>query len=70
MCGDSKAKPASFITAVSDAPVVDEMATLRRILRRIGGILEFIVDSSEETLLGYLKAVSYTHLTLPTILLV
>ena len=36
--------------------VVDEMAALRLLLRRIGGVPEFVVGGSEETILGYITA--------------
>ena len=53
---DSQALPASVVPTLSDTPVVDEMAALRRVLRRIGGVPEFVVAGSEETILGYLTA--------------
>ena len=36
--------------------VVDEMVALRRVLRRIGRVPEFVVAGSEETILGYITA--------------
>ena len=53
---DSKALPASVVPTVSGVPAVDEMAALRLLLRQIGGVTEFVVAGSEETILGYLTA--------------
>ena len=52
----SQAVPASVVPKASGAPAVDEMAALRRVLRRIGGVPEFVVAGSEETIFGYLTA--------------
>ena len=38
------------------APGVDELAGLRRVLRRVGGIPEAIVNGSEDLISGYLSA--------------
>ena len=52
----SQAVPAAVVLTSSGAPAVDEMAALRRVLRRIGGVTEFVVAGSEETIFGYLTA--------------
>ena len=52
----SQAVPAYVVPTASGTPAVDEMAALRRVLRRISGVLEFVVAGSEETIFGYLTA--------------
>ena len=52
----SQAVSASTVPTASGAPAVDEMAALRRVLRWIGGVPEFVVAGSEETIFGYLTA--------------
>ena len=50
----SQAMPASVVPTASGVSVVDEMAALRRVLLRIGGVPEFVVAGSEETILDCL----------------
>ena len=50
----NQAMPASVVPTASGTPAVYEIAALRHVLRRIGGVPEFVVACSEETILGYL----------------
>ena len=45
----------NFMTDLA-AQVVDEMLSLRLMLRRVGGGPYFVIAGSEETILGYLMA--------------
>ena len=51
----------SRVTLFKDSVVIDPMASLMKVITLIGGFLVLVISSN------YLKAVSYTHLTLPTI---
>ena len=53
---DTQALPMSIIMTEPGTKVVDEVYELRRVLRRIGGVPDFVVTGYEETILGYLMA--------------